>query len=77
LALVHGNAATREVPEIYRCFKRSGSILPSEKVKDKRNYQADHDGRGEGKIEPKIAALDIDIAGQPPEPGNLGAQRKQ
>jgi hypothetical protein len=56
---------------------RSGWILPSEKVKDKRNYQADHDGRDEGKIERKIAALDIDIAGEASQPGNLGAQRKQ
>jgi hypothetical protein len=58
-------------------FCLSGWILPSEEVKDKRNNQADNDGRREWEIEREIAALDIDISGKAAEPGDFRSEGEQ
>jgi hypothetical protein len=60
-----------------RPLDQPGQILPSEEIKDKRNNKAENKTRSQRKIKGKIPLVDIDVAGQPPQPRELRAESEQ
>jgi hypothetical protein len=60
---------------IYLAVK-SVKSLPSKKIKDKRDDDANKDASGEREIERKALAFDRNIAGQMAQPGQLAGQGK-
>jgi hypothetical protein len=52
-------------------------ILPSKKIKDKRNDEAQQQAGSERKIKGEAAAVEIDVAGELAEPGNLRPEGKK
>src|SRR5213593_2783416 len=49
---------------------RATPLLTAQEEKQQRQQRADQQARGQGEIEGKVAALDEDVAGQAPEPGD-------